>query len=303
MKVGLILFMKYFNLHKILKATVTVVFLIFLFTSVDISVLGDMDIYIGIEILLGVLITFTSIFFMSVRWNILCSKFCGKTNVFLLYKYYLIGAFYNIFLPGAIGGDVVRTKKMMNSYGVKLKKATSLTVVERFSGVYVLFLVLVVGGVFFETPEGLNLTFLKEYRLIILLFTISLIPLLVSFLNKKITISYTTVLPIIVLSFIGQMGDVSIAWLLSSYFDLDIEFYNFLIIMPLVYFAIVLPISLGGIGVREGVFVGMLSLYGVATSTAVIISFLMYFIKVLVGAVGWIVLLIDSNQKEIKNLQ
>jgi len=57
--------------------------------------------------------------------------------------------------------------------------------------------------------------------------------------------------------------------------------------MP-VYFAVVLPISLGGLWVREGTFLGLLNLYGIDTSTAIIISLLMHLIKVATGIIGYI---------------
>jgi len=57
---------------------------------------------------------------------------------------------------------------------------------------------------------------------------------------------------------------------------------------------VISPISLGGLGVREGTFSGLLNLYGIDTSTAIIISLLMYLIKVATGIIGYIAYLNDK---------
>ena len=62
-------------------------------------------------------------------------------------------------------------------------------------------------------------------------------------------------------------------------------------IMPLVYVATVIPISLGGVGVREGVMTAGMALYGIHVADAVMVSFLLYFSKLLIGILGWVVYL------------
>jgi len=59
-----------------------------------------------------------------------------------------------------------------------------------------------------------------------------------------------------------------------------------LFVMPLVHVATVLPISLGGLGVREGVLTGLLMLLAVPQGDAVLAAFLLYLAKVMVGLTG-----------------
>jgi hypothetical protein len=98
---------------------------------------------------------------------------------------------------------------------------------------------------------------------------------------------------------LAQLGDVTIAWLFSAMFDVYLPFTAFVFIMPIVYVATVLPISLGGLGVREGVFAWLMTLYGVDVGLAVLISLLMYLTKVLVSIIGYTVYLADRSPEPV----
>jgi uncharacterized membrane protein YbhN (UPF0104 family) len=69
-----------------------------------------------------------------------------------------------------------------------------------------------------------------------------------------------------------------------------------LFVMPLVYVATVLPISLGGLGVREGVLSGLLMLFAVPRDDAILAAFLLYLAKVVVGLTGVPAVLTRSQQ-------
>ena len=95
-----------------------------------------------------------------------------------------------------------------------------------------------------------------------------------------------TLARILVLSAVFQGGDIAVTFLLARALDLDVPFVALLGVVPLVYLATVLPISLGGLGVREGTLAFLLARYGVAASDAITLSFLVYLNRVLVGSIG-----------------
>lgn len=278
------------------KAGVSVFLFFFLVNKIDFSKLSILKWDILWVLVLTVSITLLTLFVMTVRWSILCTSLGVKSELLSLYKYYLKGMFYNIFLPGAIGGDMSRTKSLIDSSKLSVKKASSITIVERVSGLYMLLLMFAFGLSVLGVPKGLKLPFNSEYLPFILVVALLFVPLVKWFVNKKVHIGYRVVFPVLITSFIGQLGDVLIAWLFCHYFELAIGIEELIIVMPLVFFATVLPISLGGLGVREGVFVGVLSLYAIDTQMAIVVSFLMYFTKVFVGIIGWGVYL---SQKQI----
>jgi hypothetical protein len=76
-----------------------------------------------------------------------------------------------------------------------------------------------------------------------------------------------------------------------------------MIIMPIVYMSSVIPISLGGLGVREGTMAILFSLIGADPSVAVLISLLTYISKVIVGSFGGIVYIITDIGKPDSNMK
>lgn len=232
---------------------------------------------------------------MSIRWKILIEKFLPvKVLYHELLSFYAIGSFFNIFLPGSIGGDVVRTRRLSQKNNIKIRKATLITILERFSGVYGLLILLSFSFLFMNFPDGLNFNnYLPIWSLRISpLIVLICIPALKTVLSKyKLTMSYSFIFKVIGISIIAQFGDIVIAFLFSQYFEIAIPFSAYLFIMPLVFVATVLPISLGGLGIREGAFSGLMILYGADSSVAIMIAFLMYLVKVGVGIVGYIVYL------------
>lgn len=81
-------------------------------------------------------------------------------------------------------------------------------------------------------------------------------------------------------------SEIFIYFYFGHVMKIDVPFAFYLFVIPLVYLATVLPISLGGIGVREGVLVWFLSIAGVSASEAVLLAFLVYLNRVLVGTIG-----------------
>jgi len=273
-----------------------------LITIVNWDIIFDLESDFILYLMISVLIALLFLCFMVVRWAILIISFSKiKPKFSMLYQYYLLGSFFNIFFPGAIGGDVMRIHYSNKKYHLGIKKATAIVFFERISGLIGLTLIFSF-SIFFNEIIVNKIDIDKEY-----IFLIIPIVLMISIIFKKISskkgymISYSTISVILTLSMLGQFADILIAYILCSYFDLSITLANLLTIMPLVYIVTVLPISIGGIGVREGAFVALLSLYNVSASTAVIISFLMYFTRVLIGIIGWVVYIKEG--KSIKNVQ
>jgi uncharacterized membrane protein YbhN (UPF0104 family) len=98
-------------------------------------------------------------------------------------------------------------------------------------------------------------------------------------------------LALLLISATAQLADVVITFLLARYFELEVGFVELLIVIPIVYLFTILPISLGGLGVREGAMVLLLSSFEVGESTAIIIAFCLYLTKLIVGLVGGLIYL------------
>ena len=93
----------------------------------------------------------------ALRWQILLKAQKVSISLFDLIKYYLIGAFFNNFLPTTIGGDIVRAydaSKASNS----LSQSFAVIIVERMTGIFALITYSFIGVLFGRETFG-NITF------------------------------------------------------------------------------------------------------------------------------------------------
>ena len=233
--------------------------------------------------------------FMTFRWRYVLNLIEEKTySIRILYEYYLIGSFFNIFIPGAIGGDAMRLYYVSKNYHLSKAKSLLAVFIERVGGLFALGLILMFSLLFNDTVRtkldfGFSLIALSTFGMVAALVVAKY------FVQKKMPINHKDLSLILLLSGLGQFGDILISYIFSLYFGLDITILNLMSIMPLVYVATVVPISLGGVGVREGVMTAGLTLYGVEVSDAVMVSLLLYITKIIVGLIGLILYLLNRE--------
>jgi len=257
--------------HKITALAFKVFFslalLIFLATQIDYSAISLLEPGFIPVFFLAVIINLAALATMTVRWKLLIKSHL-ETNLSLktAYQYYLTGSFFNIFMPGSIGGDVARTQRLVTRHNIPTGKATIITIAERMAGMFALILVLSFSFMVLNYPPGFRIEAYLPLWLLRLspVFILLCIPVLKWLLAKRrFQTSYRYIVQIILLSALAQSSDIVIAWLFSTWFNVEVDFSAFLFIMPLVYFVTVLPISLGGLGVRESAFAGLMILYDV----------------------------------------
>jgi len=75
-------------------------------------------------------------------------------------------------------------------------------------------------------------------------------------------------------------------FIIAQSFSLNVPYIDFIFINVIAVIAIgIIPISVGGLGIREGIFVYLLGTYGVAPDIAFTISLSGYFVKMLVPSI------------------
>ena len=92
-----------------------------------------------------------------------------------------------------------------------------------------------------------------------------------------------------------QIITVIIVYLVFLAFGVDIPFSQHLVFYPIISILSIIPISISGLGVREGFFVYFYSLIGVSADIAVSVSLINYCIEILLMAImGGIIYIFDS---------
>ena len=85
-----------------------------------------------------------------------------------------------------------------------------------------------------------------------------------------------------------QLLAVWITIILAHSLGINISVFDWFWIFSLVSVAVFVPITIGGLGIREGVFVGLLGFFAVPPAEAVALSLSVFALQVLAGAVGGI---------------
>ena len=230
-------------------------------------------------------------FISSVRWKLFLPRTLGIQKLFSLY---LIGSFFNTLLPGIIGGDAVK-----GFYLYQATKNGGLSLASIFMDRYIGLVVLIIictlalpfGFGYFQGSRIAWLVPLIALSFIIasfLIFGLRLgqrIKLISNFYhyfhmyrNQKGTIAKSMLLSLIV-----QFAGIFAIYLLAHGFKQDIPFIALLVFIPLTVLFSTIPISISGLGIREGAFVVLFGLINIKPEIATAIS-LSWFLAIVTGS-------------------
>ncbi|PYJ51337.1 MAG: hypothetical protein DME83_07510 [Verrucomicrobia bacterium] len=267
--------------------------------------------WVAIGILAYVLVEIAAAF----RWHVLLKVQGIHLSLPRLSGLFLIGMFYNQFLPGGTGGDIIKSYFLLKETADKKAGALLAVVFDRFIGLVAL--VAITGGLISLRFDFLSQT-LETRRLLWLLLMLlggSIVVLLSTFVitgfnlvhslpkkfpgrEKLIEISaayhlYAHHWPATLVAFGASVVAhlATFATFLCAAYALGaaVPLVNFFAVMPIERTISALPISFAGIGLREKVLQIMLhGLCGVPEATAILIgslSFLIVLICCLPGAI------------------
>jgi len=195
-------------------------------------------------------------------------------------KLYLLGMFYNLFLPGGIGGDAYKGYLIKKQFNIDTKKIVSVLVLDRLSGLLLLFMYACILIPFLN----LNLIpYIEYYALAAILLGIGVFWIL----NKKF---FQYVLPIFWKAF-GYSALVQFFQILSAYFilqslDIELNTISYLFIFLVSSIVSVIPLTIGGIGSRELTFFYGATLFHLEENTSIGISMIFFLITAFVSLFG-----------------
>ena len=273
------------NLRKkgitLLKILFSFVLLYFVFTKIQFSEVweilkGSNFGYLFVAFLFFVL----SKVFSSFRLNL----YIHQIKIFLTQlsniKLYLLGMFYNLFLPGGIGGDAYKWYVLKKKYEVKTRSVVSILILDRLNGLLLIFVISCILALF------LNEKRIYYYKS---LFGIAIVLSILVFcvVNKRF---FSFVYPLFWKS-LGLSALVQLAQLVSVLFilkALSVEGNTiaYLFIFLISSIVSVLPLTIGGIGSREVVFYYGALWLALDENTSVSISMLFFLITAVVSLIG-----------------
>jgi uncharacterized protein (TIRG00374 family) len=247
------------------------------------------------------------------RWQILARAQGDRVPLMFLAKSYLVGTFFNNFLPTRFGGDIVRIWDG-SRYSKSLVKSSAIVVVERMTGIIVLF-------VFALAASLLRLDMVRKIPVIwgalllglagLAVLTLFFFPFfgrglekvpakgLLGTIAQKFIVFRTTVLGYkdkraefaraIFWAFLLQLNVILYYFLIGKALRLDIAILDYFIFIPIVLLIQIIPVTINGLGLREGAYIEIFKFYGIAPETALSFSIIEIAFGLGVGLIGGII--------------
>jgi len=193
-------------------------------------------------------------------------------------KLYLLGMFYNLFLPGGIGGDGYKVYWLKKKQGAKLKAVIWAALLNRVNGLFGLVTLICISATFISYNFRLNS---YVFLLIPVIFLLYYLVLRLFFREFTPSLLRTSLLSVLI-QFMQVLSAHFI--LLSMGLTSGHQDYWFLFLVSGIIFAI--PVTLGGFGSRELVFVYASQFLVVDVNLAVALGLLTYVLRAILSFIG-----------------
>lgn len=311
----------------ILRVSVSVLLLVLLFKINNINFAELMlDIKSADKPLLAAAL---AIFFLIyvlcfLRWHILLKAAGIHIPLKRLLVSYSGGIFFSIFLPSTIGGDVVRTADLA-AHTNRAKEVIATVFLDRLSGyiglVAVVVPALLLGGKLID-----DRMVLLSIGIIVALLIAILLVLFNKFLYSKISKFLNTpgaekikemvrglhheihifrhrkrvMVYNLSLSLLVQIVSPISAYLIALSLGVKINMIYFFIFMPIIGAITLLPISIGGLGLRESSYVFYFAKVGVIKQLALAMSLLCFAFILFYGALGGLIYVLTVRHRRVQ---
>lgn len=246
-----------------------------------------------LSFVLAVLMYVASQFVASIRWRLLLQ---GRLSLRRLFPLYLLGSFFSRFLPGTVGGDAVKAYYLYKETG-EGTRALSSVFMDRYIGYIILMsmglaafpfglrhfrgswiewlLPAIIAGfillsiIFFGLRLGKGIRLLGDFY-----------GYFDSYRKQKGVMARAALLSALI-----QGATVLSVYVLALGLGQSIPLVPFFIFVPIIITLSSLPVSISGVGIREGAFVFLFGSIGVRPEAATALSFA-WFLSVTAGGLA-----------------
>lgn len=270
-------------------------------------------------IIIAISFALLSVFLMAYRWDVLLKGYKHEVPLKSLFGFYLIGMFFNNFLPTSIGGDVVRVYKAIEATGDRINGFSSV-IIERTLGITAtLFLAII--SLLFLSDHLINTRVLVVSVLLFTFISLFMFILirrrpfeLILKLFEKITFFHIgekinkileavhyfrrrrrILLYVFLLSLLSQSAIVMMNYYAAKAFALELELSYLFMVVPVTFILTMLP-SINGMGVREFGYVRLLSGVGIDKAGAISLSFMNILIPIVISLWGAVLFIFQKRK-------
>ena len=298
--------------------------ILLLLLRMDLRRTGDVLASIRADYFAAALVTFAvSLVLGSLQWR----RLLGVQDIRITFgkalSFYYVGAFFNTILPSNIGGDVVRVYDVYKESG-KSNETIAATVTDRMLGLVALGLLAMPSGLYIAFSRGtlgVESGFGTTSILMVLAFVALLVFAFLVLMNRSLARKvFRLFRPLLIggtrerfksiyesfhlyrsnmgdlagalgIAMVVQVLRVLVHYEVSMAVGLDIPVIYFFLFIPVIAIFIALPISIGGLGIREGLGVVLFcgAVRGLAGEQAFAMELLAGVVGVLVSLIGGVI--------------
>ena len=238
-------------------------------------------------------------------------------------SYYFVGLFFNNFLPSNVGGDITRISDA-SKHADRMSSVFSATLMERLIGVVAIGFLAVVAS--FAALNRLHLVAVAWTTLAVFLLAVGLFASIfhrgaLEFLERpframgaiRIERSLArmlddlhgfrtekrALLEAFAASTVVQISRIYVHYLVGLALGVEISLSYYFLFVPVLAALVSLPISLNGIGVREGAAVVLFGLAGLTKEQSFAIPFLTYVIAVAISLLGGLIFISRAPRRAL----
>ena len=267
-------------LKLLLKIGVTIVCFWYISKKIDFNAARDAFLKANwLWLSFAVILLMLSKLFSAFRLNIYFRNIQIHLPEWRNIKLYWLGMFYNLFLPGSISGDAYKVVLLKKKYDSSYKKTSAAVLLDRFSGLLALCLILSAYGVIVLDKT------LYDVILVIGSVTATIaLYLVVRFYFKDFLSGFWSTF---IWGLIVQLTQVVCVYCILLSLGLRIDQPQWIFIFLVAAVIAVFPVSLGGgLGTREVVFVEGARYFHIDPQVALVISLLFYLSTVIASICG-----------------
>jgi len=311
-------------LKHILKAVFSLSLLIYLVYEAEpqkiIQVFGDVDLAEVFWFIAGAFFCIVLwLVFMTIRWKVLLNGYNYQVSFGRLISFYLMGMFFNNFLPTSIGGDVFRIYKIVEETGDRTTGFASV-IIERMLGIAATLILAVLA--LFMISQQFHSTRLMYISVILLLLIMAFFFIMVRnrpfklFLRIFEKLSFFRIgerfnklfeaihyfkkrrrilVYVLLYSILSQVSVVFMNYFLVKTFSLNVDLSFLFVVVPVTFLLTILP-SINGVGVRDFGFVSLLSRVGVTNAAALSLSFMNLIMPMLISVIGAVLFITEKRK-------
>jgi uncharacterized membrane protein YbhN (UPF0104 family) len=236
----------------------------------------------------------------ALRWRILARPLGFDRPLSTYAGFYFIGMYFNLVLPTSVGGDVVRAWYLDGHSGRRARAFLSVFV-DRLSGLVILIALAGIATVLcpIELPTWIRVSVWSAVGCaavgLAVLPWLARLPLFQARLKLGEDFSRCLALVfqprVLGLSVFVQAANVVIVWLVGRAISAPVPLSYYWVLVPMVTLITLVPVSINGLGVREGGTLLFLAPLGVPAATAVMLAFLWFCVYGAAGLSGGLVYL------------